>query len=172
MDAALDFETFLIYVRIFMDDIAKCTQAFFPRLNLPASFDDLRKWPRMKDKDPDYARFLATETTWFDDLRALRVEIEHFGLRLVPCDAEHGDIRAWKMGPKQRGRSVQSLRLGEHTKQIMRSLIKFMKQDEDHLRRRARSLAGKDARRIRAESPFSMTGKHAQALRWALHEDT
>ncbi len=85
--AAFDFEIFLIYLRILMDDIAKCTPVFFTtrRSLRDRSFEDLKSsFRRHPTVDACYAEFLAADTSWFDDLKSLRDDVVHQGLSMAP----------------------------------------------------------------------------------------
>lgn len=79
----LDLETFFIYLRVIMDDIAGITPYFFGKHRgkiASGSFNDLKQWfvKQGGRLDSEFSRYLKEETAWFDEMKKEREAIIHY----------------------------------------------------------------------------------------------
>jgi|Deesub1362A_J573_1020465.scaffolds.fasta_scaffold06269_2 hypothetical protein len=100
-DMQLDLESFVIFLRITMDDVASFTPHFYIKQAgkiSSKSFSKQKKWfLKNTELDSEWSRYLELKTGWFDEIKNYRDDLVHRGLYgYVEYDWATGKISAVK----------------------------------------------------------------------------
>jgi len=140
----IDFESFFIWLRIIMDQVAYLTPLFYEdKSKFPSksngfwrSFESQRGWftnPERNESahiDEKYSKYLKTNTAWFTNARKMRDQATHFLYWCYPEHKQKGKITIKRMRGNRLTKEIDSLRevVGKHYKHF----VDFSKCYEQH----------------------------------------
>ena len=134
----IDFESFFVWIRMIMDQVAYLTPLFYERIGIipRESFNDQLSWfiSKRPEFDSEYSNYLKENMKWFPSMRDLRDDSLHRHFWAYIAMKNTGEVTLKRMRGNKVEEEIQSLAktIGE----IYSKFIAFSEFYEEHFQKK------------------------------------